>query len=60
MTEAIIYPSGDESWEIEESSLDAARKAAATASFFMAFALVIGVFIADAAGALGGHHRDEF
>ncbi len=39
---------------------DAARKAGAKASFFTAFSLVIGAFIAAAAGALGGHHRDEF
>jgi hypothetical protein len=39
---------------------DAVRRAAAKTSFFMAFALVIGAFIAAAAGALGGQHRDEF
>ncbi|HLJ19804.1 MAG TPA: hypothetical protein VKU84_06380 [Stellaceae bacterium] len=39
---------------------DAARRAAANGAFFTAFALVIGAFIAAAAGALGGHHRDEF
>ena len=38
---------------------DTARRAASNASFFTAFALVIGAFIAAAAGALGGHHRDE-
>ncbi len=38
---------------------DTARRAASSASFFTAFALVIGAFIAAAAGALGGHHRDE-
>ena len=39
---------------------NAARKAAADASFFTAFALVIGAFVAAAGGALGGHHRDKF
>lgn len=39
---------------------DAARRAAANGSFFTAFALVIGAFIAAAAGALGGHQRDSF
>ncbi|MBV9861973.1 MAG: hypothetical protein JO267_07480 [Alphaproteobacteria bacterium] len=38
---------------------DKARKAAAYGSFFTAFAMVIGAFIAAAAGALGGHRRDE-
>jgi hypothetical protein len=38
---------------------DAARKATAYASFFMAFALLIGAFVAAAGGALGGQHRDE-
>ena len=38
---------------------DAARKATACASFFMAFALLIGAFVAAAGGALGGQHRDE-
>jgi hypothetical protein len=39
---------------------DAARKAATYLSFFTAFSMLIGAFIAGAAGALGGHHRDEF
>jgi hypothetical protein len=39
---------------------DATRKAASYASFFTAFALLIGAFIASAAGALGGRHRDQF
>lgn len=37
---------------------DAARKAAALASIFMALALLIGAFIASAAAALGGRLRD--
>jgi hypothetical protein len=39
---------------------DAARKATATFSIFSALALVIGAFIASAAGALGGRLRDEY
>ena len=38
---------------------DAVRKATAYASFFTAFALLIGAFVAAAGGALGGQHRDE-
>jgi hypothetical protein len=38
---------------------DAARKAASYTSFFTAFSLLIGAFIAGVAGALGGHHRDR-
>ncbi len=37
---------------------DAARKAAATASIFIALSMLIGAFIACAAAALGGHERD--
>lgn len=38
---------------------DAARKAVATASIFTAVSMLIGAFIAAAAAALGGRHRDE-
>jgi hypothetical protein len=38
---------------------DQARKAAAAASFAMAFSLLVGAFIAGVAGAIGGHHRDD-
>jgi hypothetical protein len=38
---------------------DAARKAASAAAFTTALSLLIGAFIAGAAGALGGHHREE-
>ena len=37
---------------------DAARKAAATASIFMALSMLIGAFIASASAALGGRLRD--
>jgi len=39
---------------------DQARKAASAAAFATAFSLLIGAFIAGAAGALGGHHRDDY
>ena len=39
---------------------DQARKAGASLSLFTALAMVIGAFIAAAAGALGGSHRDEW
>ena len=49
--------------QAEEADLkkkaDAARKAASAAAFATAFSLLIGAFIAGAAGALGGRHRDE-
>jgi hypothetical protein len=38
---------------------DAARKTAAYVSLFTALSMLIGAFIAGAAGALGGIHRDE-
>jgi hypothetical protein len=38
--------------------VDAARKAAAQLSFFTAFSLVIGAFVAAVAGAIGGRQRD--
>ena len=38
---------------------DDARKAAATIAFLTALSLLIGAFVASAAGALGGRHRDE-
>lgn len=39
---------------------ETARKAAAYAAFFTAFSMLIGAFIAGAAGALGGAHRDHY
>jgi hypothetical protein len=39
---------------------DAARKTAAYVSLFTAISMLIGAFIAAAAGALGGVHRDQF
>lgn len=42
-----------------KAAADSARKAAATASFLTALSLLIGAFVAAAAGGLGGRHRDE-
>jgi hypothetical protein len=43
----------------EKADADVARKAGAYLSIFTALSMLIGAFIAAAAGALGGHHRDE-
>jgi hypothetical protein len=45
--------------EKAKQAADAARKASAEASFFLFFSMLIGAFIASAAGALGGRQRDE-
>jgi len=42
-----------------KDAADKARKAAATASFGLVLAMVIGAFVASAAAALGGHQRDD-
>ena len=41
------------------AAADAARKAAAEASIFIALSMLIGAFIASIAAALGGRLRDE-
>ena len=46
--------------EKAKQAADAARKATASASFYLFFSMLIGAFIASAAGALGGRQRDEF
>jgi hypothetical protein len=38
---------------------DAARKASASASFYLFVSMLIGAFIASAAGAVGGRQRDD-
>ena len=38
---------------------DTARKVAATAAFFTAFAMLVGAFIAAVAATIAGHRRDE-
>jgi hypothetical protein len=42
-----------------KADADAARKAGAYLSIFTAVSMLIGAFIAAAAVALGGRHRDE-
>ena len=42
-----------------KQAADAARKAAAKASFYLFFSMLIGAFIASAAGAIGGRQRDS-
>ncbi len=42
-----------------KKNAEAARKAGVTVAFITALSLVIGAFVAAAAGALGGRHRDE-
>jgi len=44
--------------EKAKQAADAARKASASAAFFTFFSMLIGAFIAAAAGALGGRQRD--
>ena len=46
--------------EKAKAAADAARKASAKASFYLFFSMLIGAFIASAAGALGGRQRDAF
>jgi hypothetical protein len=45
--------------EKAKQAADAARKTAATASFYLFFSMLIGAFIASAAGAIGGRQRDS-
>jgi hypothetical protein len=45
--------------EKTKQAADEARKASAKASFYFFFSMLIGAFIASAAGALGGRQRDE-
>ena len=42
-----------------KAAADTARKASAKASFYLFFSMLIGAFIASAAGALGGRQRDD-
>jgi hypothetical protein len=42
-----------------KQAADATRKATASGSFYLFFSMLIGAFIASAAGALGGRQRDE-
>lgn len=49
----------DEVVTAAKQEADDARKAAGTFAFLTALSLLIGAFVASAAGALGGRHRDE-
>jgi hypothetical protein len=42
-----------------KQAADAARKASASASFYLFISMLIGAFIASAAGAVGGRQRDD-
>ena len=44
--------------EKAKQAADAARKASASASFYLFFSMLIGAFIASTAGAIGGRQRD--
>jgi hypothetical protein len=44
---------------VTAEAAEQARKAAASFSLFTSISFLIGAFIASAAGALGGFHRDE-
>lgn len=44
--------------EKAKQAADAARKASASASYYLFFSMLIGAFIASAAGAVGGRQRD--
>ena len=46
--------------EKAKEAADAARKATAKAAFYVFFSMLIGAFIASAAGAIGGRERDSF
>jgi hypothetical protein len=46
--------------EKAKEAADAARKATAKAAFYMFVSMLIGAFIASAAGAIGGRERDSF
>src|SRR3984957_10944159 len=46
--------------EKTKEAADAARKATAKAAFYIFFSMLIGAFIASAAGAIGGRERDSF
>ena len=46
--------------EKAKQAADAARKATAKAAFYVFFSMLIGAFIASAAGAIGGRERDSF
>jgi hypothetical protein len=42
-----------------KQAADAARKASASAPFYLVVSMLIGAFIASVAGAVGGRQRDD-
>ena len=46
--------------EKAKQAADVARKATAKTAFYVFFSMLIGAFIASAAGAIGGRERDSF
>ena len=46
--------------EKAKEAADAARKATAKAAYYIFVSMLIGAFIASAAGAIGGRERDSF
>jgi hypothetical protein len=56
--DGIVAQAKDAATKAREAA-DAARKATASLAIITSLAMVIGAFVAAAAGALGGHHRDQ-
>jgi hypothetical protein len=54
-----VYAQAREAELKAKQAADAARKAGAQLALFTALSMLIGAFIAAAAAALGGAHRDE-
>lgn len=50
----------DEAKAVAKQKLDKARKAAAQLSLYAFLSMLIGAFVASAAAALGGKHRDQY
>ncbi len=46
-------------WVKTHQAADQARKAASYLSFFTAFSMLVGAFIAAVAATIAGHRRDE-
>jgi hypothetical protein len=55
-----VIANAQEAREKAREAAEAARKAARDLSFFVAFSMLIGAFIAGVAAKIGGHHRDDF
>jgi hypothetical protein len=55
----VVATTGGADVTVTAEAAEQARKAAASYSLFTSISFLIGAFIASAAGALGGFHRDE-